>query len=188
MLSVASVTPHPGNPSSTVRPNPFSTLWPCGVIAVGSCSISGDSPCRKSCCWTVKSGSSARIGMTAISWVNKTAKIERPPRLLIKPRSDSVCSTIAVEDSARISPMTNPVAAGYPKAMAPSMTPTVVSTNCSSPSPSNRWRISQRARGLRLRPIRNSIITIPNSATCWTSLVSLPTNPRIGPMAMPAAR
>ena len=46
----------------------------------------------------------ANIGITAISCVNSTEKDDRPPVVRISLFSVSVCSTIAVDDSAKISP------------------------------------------------------------------------------------
>ena len=49
---------------------------------------------------------------------------------------------------------------------------------CNPPSPSSRWRMSQRARGSSSSPIRNSIITTPNSAKCCRSSVSRADQPQ----------
>ena len=53
---------------------------------------------------SASSGSSASIGITAMSCVSRTEKADRPPGVCISPFSDRVCSTMAVEDSARIIP------------------------------------------------------------------------------------
>src|SRR6056297_3313736 len=66
--------------------------------------------------------------------------------------------------------------------MAGAMTARVVRTICSPPSPSRRWRMSHSARGSSSSPMRNSIITTPNSAKCCNSSVSWPpTRPKTGP-------
>ena len=61
-------------------------------------------------------------------------------------------------------------------------------TTCSPPSPTSRWRMSQRTRGRISSPIRNSISTTPYSAKACTLSASRPTSPSAGPIATPAPR
>ena len=61
------------------------------------------------------SGRIARMGMTAMSWNSSTAKAERPLSLCISLRSCRLCSTMAVEESARMRPMASPCCQGRPK-------------------------------------------------------------------------
>ena len=60
------------------------------------------------------------------------------------------------------------------------MIASVVPTTCSPPSPISRSRIAQSVRGSSSSPIRNSIITTPNSAKCCRFSVSDPTKPNTG--------
>ena len=54
----------------------------------------------------------ASIGMTAMSWVKRTEKLDWPPSDFINPFSFSVCSTIAVEESAMTRPMASATVQG----------------------------------------------------------------------------
>ena len=51
--------------------------------------------------------------MTAMSCVRSTENTDRPPLVCISPFADSVCSTIAVEDSAKVSPMASAMPHGW---------------------------------------------------------------------------
>ena len=53
-----------------------------------------------------------------MSWVSRTENTERPPCVRIRPFSDRVCSTIAVEDSDRTMPMARAAPSGWPSARA----------------------------------------------------------------------
>ncbi len=53
--------------------------------------------------------------MTAMSWKSSTAKPACPPLVRISPFSSSDCRTIAVEDIARIMPVTRAVSQPSPK-------------------------------------------------------------------------
>ncbi len=58
---------------------------------------------------SVRSGRIASIGMTAMSCVSRTENEARPPAVCIRPFSFSVCSTMAVEESAKIIPIARAV-------------------------------------------------------------------------------
>ena len=136
-----------------------------------------------------RSGSRARIGITARSWKSRTAKELWPAAVLRSPLSASDCSTIAVEDMDRMSPTATASRAGCPKARPRAVITAVVAPTCRLPRP----RIGPRSRHSRVgsssSPTRKSIITTPNSAKCMTSWPSSPTSCRPkGPMATPARR
>ena len=133
-------------------------------------------------------GSKANIGITAMSCVNKTEKVARPPAVCTNPFSASVCNTIAVEDNAKIKPIASDVAQSKPINIAAPIMAAVVTVTCNPPRPISLSRISHKARGSSSNPIRNSIMTTPNSAKCIRSWDSVPTNPVIGPMTIPASR
>ena len=138
---------------------------------------------------SASNGNSAKIGITAISCINSTEKAERPPPVWIRPFSLRVCSTIAVELSATTSPTASATDQYSPNtSIAPPITASVVRAICSPPSPNNLCRISHSARGSSSSPIRNSIITTPNSAKCCRSCTLSPTSPSTGPITIPAAK
>ncbi len=180
--SVTSVTPQPGSPStSEIAASPWlSGSTPLRRIEPSS-AIRAGRP-------RASSGRSASIGITAMSWVSSTENEERPPAVASRSFSDRVCSTIAVEDSEKISPIASAVWNATPSRIPPSVSSAVVTTICSPPRPRSRWRMSHSACGESSRPIRNSIMTTPNSAKCLTFSASEPTIPSSGPIAMPASR
>ena len=135
-----------------------------------------------------RSGITARNGMTAISCVSKTEKLDSPPRLFSNPFSPSVCKTIAVDDKAMIRPMASATDQGWPKPIATAITAPVVSAICPPPSPRSCVRMLQRCFGSSSSPMRKSIITTPNSANCWICTTSTPSSPRTGLIRMPAIR
>ena len=116
-----------------------------------------------------RSGISAMIGMTAMSWKSSTAKEASPPAVFMSPRSVSDCKTIAVEDIARISPTANADCQDKPNQDATKPITTAVPTTCNPPSPRIGRRICHKRAGLNSRPTTKSIITTPNSAKCITS-------------------
>jgi hypothetical protein len=127
--------------------------------------------------------------MTAMSWNSSTEKLAWPPRLLRRPRSASVDSTIAVDDIDISMPTASAGFHDRPATMATPPTRTVVATTWAPPRPKIGRRISQSRLGRSSRPTRNSIITTPSSAKCMTWWPSVPTRPRTkGPMATPASR
>ena len=117
-----------------------------------------------SSCGAASSGISASIGITAISCASSTEKVARPPSVRVRPFSPRVCITIAVEDSAKIRPIASATVQYCPNISAAPVIRSAVTPICSPPSPSRRTRIAQSARGSISSPIRNSIITTPNSA------------------------
>ena len=140
---------------------------------------------------TASSGRVARIGMTDKSWNNSTAKHASPPGVLSSPFSPRDCSTMAVEDMARINPAASPVRQSLWKADAAARAAAAVSTTCKPPSPSTLARISHSRAGRNSKPMRNSITTTPNSPTCstWSAPVCSLTSPSTdGPMHAPAIR
>ena len=177
--SVDRVTAHPGKPSSN---------------AVAPCAVSSDGPRAKDPSGlmvgvtTDKRGKIASIGMTAISWVKRTAKLDRPPAVCINPFSESVCNTIAVEDSERIMPIAILDCHAKPKMLQATAISMIVNEICIPPNPINFLRMSHSVLGVNSRPITKSIMTTPNSAKCCRSCVSLPTKPKTGPMTKPANR
>ena len=133
-------------------------------------------------------GISARIGMTAISWVNSTEKADRPPGERIRFFSDNVCSTIAVDESDTAMPAVTATVTMLPLQTRISATATVVNATCAPPIPINLCRMFHSTAGSNSRPIKNSISTTPNSATCCKSVVSAPAKPKTGPIKIPAAK
>ena len=77
---------------------------------------------------------------------------------------------------------------GCPSAIAASAITATVAPTCRPPSPKSLLRKRQSMPGASSSPTKNSIITTPNSATCWISCVSRPTNPSAGPIIMPASK
>ena len=126
--------------------------------------------------------------MTAMSWKSSTAKAPCPPAVRSSPFSFRVCSTIAVEDIARIIPVVSAMLQASPSARPSPATASAVSATCSPPSPTSCPRIRQSSRGSSSRPTRNSIITTPSSAMPWSDAGSTPTPRSSGPITTPAAR
>ena len=178
--SVTSVTPQPGRPSTRLRAAWSSLAWRAWVFV--------PSPFKGLRAETAKRGRNASVGITAMSCVNRTEKAFRPPVVCINPFSVSVCSTIAVDDRARIRPIAIEDLVSMPMNRQAPVITAAVTTICSPPSPRSLWRMSQRARGSSSSPTRKSIITTPNSAKWRRSFTSDPTSPRTGPMAIPAAK
>ena len=137
---------------------------------------------------TVRSGIRIRIGTTAMSCMRSVAKVARPPPERMRFFSERVWSTMAVEDSDSSIPSVMPICQLSPSHIMMPVIAAVVPTTCNPPRPTSRCRMSQSARGSNSSPIRNSIITTPNSAKCWRSVVSVPARPRTGPTMIPAAR
>ena len=126
--------------------------------------------------------------MTAMSWNKSTEKLLCPPSLFISPFSDRVCSTIAVEESESTSPTARATVQPRPNAIPAAVIAATVSPTCRPPSPSSRVRIAQSRCGSSSKPIRNSIITTPNSAKCWMLTTSTSKAARSGLRATPAIR
>ena len=135
-----------------------------------------------------RKGMIARIGTTARSWVSSTANEARPPGVRIRPFSDRVCSTMAVDDIAPSMPRITATCHAMPSSTAAPATAAMVSPTCNPPMPISFCRMSHSACGRSSNPIRNSISTTPNSANSCRSLVSAPASPMTGPIRMPAAR
>ena len=102
--------------------------------------------------------------MTEMSCISRTANEARPPPVPIRPFSVRVCSTIAVEERARIRPAASDTFQSRPRSIAPAVTMAAVIVICRVPRPTTWWRMPQKAFGSRPRPMTNSIITTPNSA------------------------
>ena len=99
--SVSSVTPQAGSTSIKLR---ASSIMPmAGALAAAPCAAAASTGSVVP--ETASSGSSASIGITAMSWVNRTEKAERPPAVCIRLFSVRVCSTIAVDESDKARPM-----------------------------------------------------------------------------------
>ena len=101
-----------------------------------------------------------------MSWASSMARLERPPFDLDSPFSLSVWLSMAVEDRAKIRPMANETDQICPKLMAKAITTMVVRLICSPPMMNILLRIAHSSRGFISNPIRNNIITTPNSAKC----------------------
>ncbi|GAB1362624.1 hypothetical protein MASR1M32_18600 [Rhodobacter sp.] len=114
----------------------------------------------------VRSGIIDSIGTTAMSCVSRTAKPARPPGLRIRPFSVSVCSTMAVEDIASIIPITMALRQFCPASQAVRPMARMVRQICAPPRPSRRCRMSHSTCGSSSSPMRNIIITTPNSEMC----------------------
>ena len=123
-----------------------------------------------------------------MSWKSSTEKLAWPPWLASRFFSPSVCSTMAVDDIDSTQPAATPTVHDSPISMAMPVMAAMVSTTCSPPSPSSCQRSCHSLCGSSSRPTRNSIITTPNSATCWMLSVSWPTRPKTGPIRTPAIR
>ena len=133
-------------------------------------------------------GINASIGTTAISCISSTEKLARPPAVRIRFFSFSVCRTIAVDDSETNIPRVNAISQARPSQIKAPATAIEVPTTCAPPMPISLCRISHSAFGSSSSPIRNSIITTPNSAKCCRFAVSLPTTLSSGPSKIPAAK
>ena len=95
---------------------------------------------------------------------------------------------MAVEESARMQPTATPICQLLPMAMVMPAIAATESITCNPPSPKSLCRSCHSFCGASSKPTRNSIITTPNSATCWMDSVSLPAKPKTGPMAIPAIK
>ena len=124
-----------------------------------------------------------------MSWNKRTAKDALPPAVLIRFFSFNNCSTIAVEDIARMKPTAIATCHGTRNRSARPETAAAVPRTCAPPRPRIGPRMCHRIAGRNSSPITKSIMTTPNSATCITSWPSVPTNPKQnGPITTPANR
>ncbi len=134
------------------------------------------------------SGSSASIGMTAMSWNSRIANTAWPPLFCSAPRSVSGCSASAVEESASAMPATMPMRRLTPASQATVAISAIEPSTCETPSVSRRARMFHRRLGSSSRPMTKSRNTTPSSAM-WRTSSTLSTSFRPkGPMAMPANR
>ena len=134
------------------------------------------------------SGTSAIMGMAAISWNSKMEKPAEPAGVLINFRSPRVASTMAVDDSDSPSAATSAVRQSTPKAMATAHSPALTTPTCAPPQPKMGRRNSHKRFGSSSRPIRNSSSTTPNSEKLRiTSTFLIRPRPQ-GPMTTPATR
>jgi hypothetical protein len=130
---------------------------------------------------TPRSGTTAIIGIAAMSWNSKIENAADPPGVLFSLRSSSVASAIAVDDSDSPSA---PISATFQPTPSSMATP----ATWAPPQPKIARRIDHRRFGSSSRPIMNSSSTTPNSAKCrMTATASMRRSPH-GPMAMPASR
>ena len=134
------------------------------------------------------SGSSAIIGITAMSWNSSTANASRPWRAASWPRSASAVSTSAVDDSARPSPATVAARQSRPSASATPPSASEVSASCAPPRPNTARRITHSRRGSSSRPMMNNSSTTPNSANCSVAAGSPISARPEGPISIPATR
>ena len=129
------------------------------------------------------------IGITEMSWNNRTEKLACPPCVLRRLRSASVDSTIAVDDAEKMQPTAIAIRQSRPSARPAPATSAAVHTTCAPPSPKIGLRSCQSSDGRSSSPTTNSIITTPNSAKWPTSWPSSPTKPNTnGPITTPATR
>ena len=129
-----------------------------------------------------------RNGPTDRSWISSTVKAERPKRVVMSPRSDSTCRTIAVEDSASPAPTATAAGPLSPISSATVAIATEVTMTWAAPSPRARPRISRMRSKGSSSPTVNSRNTTPSSARARIPSRSL-TRPRpVGPITVPATR
>ena len=126
--------------------------------------------------------------MAATSWKSRMENAFCPLSVRIRLRSASVCSAMAVDESASPSAATSAVIQGTPQAQAASQSRAAQASTWAVPSPKMGRRMLQSRLGCSSRPTRNSISTTPNSAKCRMSCTLLTAPSPQGPMAMPAAR
>ena len=110
-------------------------------------------------------GISTRNGTTAMSWNSSTAKASRPCGECISSCSMSCLTTMAVDDSARMPPITSAPCHGTPLNQA--MLPAAItdSNTCVPPSPNTARRSVQNWASENSSPIMNSRKTTPISAS-----------------------
>src|SRR6267142_705223 len=136
----------------------------------------------------LRSGNSARRGITDRSWNSSTANASRPGRVASCLRSAREASTSAVDDIASPKPATSAAPQERPNARPRRARTVPVTRTCAPPSPNTGRRRTQSRLGCNSRPTRNSSSTTPNSANSSVDSTSA-TMPRPqGPMSMPAPR
>ena len=123
---------------------------------------------------TVPASAGTRIssGTTARSWNSSTEKVARPARVGNSPRCTSSAMTTAVDDSAKLAPMSTDAAGELPHAYAIAPITSAVTDTCVAPRPSTSRRMLHRRSNDISRPITKSRNTIPNSATVRTLAAS----------------
>ena len=133
-------------------------------------------------------GINASSGMTARSWNSRMANDERPCRAVSWPFSARICSTNAVDDIARPSPITTALWTVIPNANAivPSAAPVI--RTWAVPSPNTERRSTHSLEGCSSRPMTNSSSATPSSAKCRIFSTSVTNFRHQGPMMTPAAR
>ena len=112
----------------------------------------------------VSSGMRASTGITATSCTRRMASEARPVSVLVILRWSTDCMAMAVELIASARPTTTASAQPKPITRASSATTTLVAAIWVSPRPSTLLRMRQSSVPSTSRPIRNSIMTMPNSA------------------------
>ena len=168
-------------PPSTMAPTTPTILPTSSASCVGLCSA-----CKPAA--APSSGSSARIGMAATSWNSRIENPAWPLWVRIRLRSCSVCSAMAVDDSASPSAPTRLVRQGRPTSQAAPNSGSAHSSIWALPKPKIGRRMLHNRLGCSSSPTTNSISTTPNSAKCRMSWTLLTKASPQGPMAMPATR
>ena len=137
---------------------------------------------------TARNGTSARIGIAAMSCSSETLRIASPDVVPITLRSARTPRPIAVDDIARPSAATTARRQSMPQASAPSASSSAEPNSCTLPQPKIGFRSDQSRCGSSSRPTRKSIRTTPNSANCSMSSGRVTSFSPHGPIRMPAPR
>ena len=145
-------------------------------------------PCACAALLATKSGTSAKMGMAAMSCNSATLKMFCPAVVAIRLRSRSTPRPMAVDDMAKPKAATQPSRQGTSKASAMPNIKAAEPNNCALPQPKIGRRKAHRRRGSNSRPTRKSIKTTPNSANWNIAAGSVTKAKPQGPMAMPAPR
>ena len=135
-----------------------------------------------------RNGTSARIGIAAMSCSSETLRTLSPEVVAVTLRSAMTPRPIAVDDIASPSAATTARRQSMPKPSAASARSNAEPSSCTLPQPKIGFRSAQRRCGSSSRPTRKSIRTTPNSANCSMSSGRVTSFSPHGPIRMPAPR
>ena len=140
--------------------------------------------------FTANKGKIASTGITPISCISNTAKVDLPTLVLLIPFSFKVCNAMAVLDIEKLNAITNEALNEKLKIQNRILNiEMVVNAICDKPIPKIIFRIFQMDCGFNSSPIKNNIITTPNSEACIKSSPSSPIKPKTnGPIITPATK
>ena len=110
--------------------------------------------------------------MTATSCTSRTASVARPVSVLVIERCSTDCMAMAVEDMASARPTIDAGLPGEAEQHDEAGDDGRGADQLVRPRPSTLWRMRQSSAGCSSSPMRNSIMTMPNSATWWMVSVS----------------